>query len=419
MSDFATGRFGPARIRLVALLTAHTSAQTGNTITVLATPFFVLSQGGSALDVGLASTFATVPIIIGGPMGAVLVDRLGHRLSSIIADVASAATVLAIAALSYHGLLPFWGFLLLIFASGLLDTPGQTARTVLMPDVSAEAGAPLARTVGFATGTERAATLVGAPLGGFLVSLLGASAAFAVTGVFFVISSLLVLTLVRTPHSRSRIGASIAETPSYWRDLADGFRFVVQQPLLRLIVVMVFMTNLLDAGRFSVLLPLRSEAWPEGASAVGLISGALGAGALAGSLLFGFIGHRVRRRPLFVVAFLIAGGPLSLAFASSIPLPALLVVSVVTGLASGTLNPIIGTLRLELAPPAMRARAQSLMIAGSWAGIPIGSLLAGASVGWIGVQASFLVIGAIYMIVAMLPISGGAWKGMDQDPRRR
>ena len=131
-----------SRLSLVALLAAHTSAQAGNTITVLATPFFVLAQGGSALDVGIASTFATVPIIVGGPLGAVLVDRIGHRRSSIIADLASAVTVLVIAALASQGALPFWGFLLLIFASGLLDTPGQTARTTLLPDLSAQAGVP-------------------------------------------------------------------------------------------------------------------------------------------------------------------------------------------------------------------------------------------------------------------------------------
>jgi predicted MFS family arabinose efflux permease len=394
----------------VALVAAHTSAQAGNTVTVLATPFFVLSLGGSALHVGVASAFATVPIIVGGPLGAVLVDRIGHRLSSIVADLASAVTVFAIAVLSSQGLLPFWGFLLLIFASGLLDTPGQTARTVLMPDVSEAAGVPLARTIGFSSGAERAAMLVGAPLGGLLVSLYGPSTAFAVTGLFFVVSCGLVLGVVRTPvplHDSEAAGPA-----SYWGDLAAGFRFVVRQPLLRLIVAMVFVTNLLDAARFSVLLPLRAEVWPGGATAVGLVTGALGAGALVGSLFFGFLGHRVRRR-LFVIAFLVVGLPISLVLASSLPLWVVVGVSAVTGLASGVLNPIIGTLRLELAPPRMRARSQSLMVAGSWAGIPLGALLGGAGAEWIGVAASLAVVGVVYTAAALLPTTGGAWRRMD------
>jgi len=405
---------GRARLGLVALLAAHTSAQAGNTITVLATPFFVLAQGGTALDVGIASTFATVPIIVGGPLGAVLVDRIGHRRSSIIADLASAVTVLAIAVLSAQGALPFWGFLLLIFASGLLDTPGQTARTTLMPDLSAQAGVPLERTVGFASGAERSAMLVGAPLGGLVVSVFGASAAFAVTAVFFVVSALLVSLLVRSPRIRQ---PEEEARLSYWGDLAAGFRFVARQPLLRLIVALVFVLNLLDAARFSVLLPLRATDWAGGAGVVGLITGALGLGALVGSVFFGAVGHRMPRRALFVIATLIAGGPLSLALATSLPVWAVVAVSALTGLASGVLNPIIDTLRLELAPTRMRARSSSLMIAGAWAGIPIGALLAGGSAELVGVSTAFLVIGAVYLLVALLPLSGGAWRGMDRARR--
>jgi len=257
--------------------------------------------------------------------------------------------------------------------------------------------------------------LVGAPLGGLVVSALGASAAFAVTGAFFVVSSALVLCLVRAPrvHQPEEPGEGL----SYWGDLVAGFRFVAGQPLLRIVVALVFVMNLLDAGRFSVLLPLRAAEWTNGAGVVGLITGALGAGALVGSVFFGAVGHRLPRRMLFVVATLIAGGPLSLALASSIPVWAVVAVSAVTGLASGVLNPIIDTLRLELAPARMRARSSSLMIAGSWAGIPVGALLAGGSAEWIGVPAALLVIGGAYLLVALLPLTGGPWHAMDRPAR--
>lgn len=405
-----------ARASLGALVAAHTVAQTGNRVTVLATPFFVLATGGDALDVGVAATFATVPIVLGGPLGAVLVDRVGHRLSSIVADAASAVTALAIMALSMSGQLPFWAFLLLIFAGGLLDGPGQTARTVLVATIAEEARVGLGRAVGFSSSGERTAALVGAPLGGVLVSLLGPATAFGAVGGLFVVSSLIVLLLVRAPEPTGADGDAAsggAAGAGYWADLAAGFRFVVRQPLLRLIVGMVFLTNLLDSARFSVLLPLRADDWTGGAAVVGLLSGALGGGALLGSLAFGFVGHRVRRRPLFVVAFVIAGGPLSLAFASSIPLAALIAVSAATGIAVGVLNPVIDTLRFELTPPPLRARANSLMIAGSWAGIPLGALAAGGAADSLGVTTAFVVVGAVYTVAALLPLTGGAWRRMD------
>ncbi|MGP5733068.1 MFS transporter [Arthrobacter rhombi] len=404
-----------ARVSLGALITAHTAAQAGNAVTVLATPFFVLSRGGSALDVGIATTFATVPIIIGGPLGAVLIDRIGHKRSSIMADIASATTVSAIALLSSLGLLPFWGFLALIFASGLLDTPGQTARTVMLPDTASEAHVPLTRAVGFATSGERTATLIGAPLGGLLVSTLGPSNAFGVTAAFFVFSSLLVTTTVKNPLTTATDSPEDFRTSSYWDDLLQGLQFVSRQPLLRNIILIVFLMNLLDAARFSVLLPLKAADWTAGAAGVGLITGALGGGALLGSLAYGLIGNRMRRRPLFIAAFFITGAPVSLAFASTMPLTALIAIASIAGVAAGILNPIIGTLRLELAPPAMRARAHSLMIAGSWAGIPLGSLIAGSASEAFGLSACFIATGVIYAAAALSPLVGKTWKQMERN----
>lgn len=412
----ATTSTARGKSALVGLIAAHAVSQTGNAITVLATPFYVISEGGSGLRVGLATTFATLPIIIGGPLGGVLVDRIGYRRASVAADLASGVAVLAIAVLHSTVGLPFWALLALLFLGGLLDTPGQTARTVLLPELATAAGYPLERAVGLITAIERTALLLGAPLGGALVAGLGAANAFYVNAATFAVSSALVTLFVQRPEQlpQQSIGESTATPrPGYWRDLVDGFRFLIREPLLRLIVCVVFVTNALDAARFSVLLPLYGSERLDGAISVGLLIGALGGGAVVGSLLFGAVGHRIPRRPLFVVAFVLAGGPSSAAFALSLPFPALLAISSLTGVAAGAINPTIGTLRLQLAPPAMRARVQSLMIAGAWAAIPLGALLGGLAADYLGLTTSFAIIGAIYVIVALTPLLGGSWKRMN------
>lgn len=416
MTGTATSTAGRAALR--GLVTAHAASQTGNAITVLATPFYVLSQGGSALQVGLASTFATLPIIIGGPLGGVFVDRIGHRRASITADLVSGATTLAIATLHSTVGLPFWGLLALLFLSGLFDTPGQTARTVLLPDLAAAAGLPLERAVGLTTAIERTALLIGAPLGGALVASVGAGNTFYINAASFAVSALLVRVLVPPPLEHTTTGAADdaqarSLTKGYWRDLSEGILFLAREPLLRLIVGVVLVTNALDAARFSVLIPLYGNERLDGALSVGLLSGTVGGGAVAGSLLFGAFAHRVRRRPLFIVAFVLVGGPSSAAFALVAPFWALLAIAALTGIAAGAINPTIGTLRLQLAPPEMRARVQSVMNASAWAAIPIGALLGGASASHFGLTATFSAIGAIYVAVALTPLLGGSWKRMD------
>ena len=81
-----------------ALLTAGGISQVGNMMTIVAGPWFVLQTTGSAAKTGLVgAAFALgllVPII-GGP----LIDRLGFRRGSVLADVVSGATVALIPAL--------------------------------------------------------------------------------------------------------------------------------------------------------------------------------------------------------------------------------------------------------------------------------------------------------------------------------
>lgn len=424
MSAPAAPRVRRPRLALGGLAVAHTMAQAGNTITVFATPFYVRSIGGSATDIGLATTAATLPIILGGPLSGVLVDRIGYRRSSVLSDVVSGLTVLAIAVLGSTGNLPLWGLLALLFASGLFDTPGSTARTVLLPSLARAADVPLERAVGLVTGAERTAMLAAAPLGGVLVTLVGPAQAFFVDAAFFAVSALLVTALVprTTPtDDTDDDGDAAAAGRSYWGQLVDGARFVLATPLLRNIALVVLVLNALDTARLTVLLPLYALDELGGAASAGLISGALAGGSVAGAALFSARGHRLPRRTLFVAAFVITGGPLSAAFALGAGTLALVATAAATGLAAGMLNPLIGTLRLELAPPRMLARVQTLMISIAWTGMPIGSLLSGAAADTFDLRLIYAAIGIAYVLVALTPLTGGSWRQLNtsrQTPRR-
>jgi MFS family permease len=140
----------------------------------------------------------------------------------------------------------------------------------------------------------------------------------------------------------------------------------------------------------------------------------MGGGALVGSLLFGTVGHRLPRRMAFVIAFALAGAPPYFALAAGLPLPALLIVTGLAGLAAGAINPIIGTIKLERVPTRMRARVFGLIQAGCWAAMPLGALLAGVSVDRLGLTATAVGVGAAYLLVTLTPLLGGPWRQMDR-----
>jgi MFS family permease len=200
----------------------------------------------------------------------------------------------------------------------------------------------------------------------------------------------------------------------YWRQLREGLAFLVREPLLRLIVLLVVVTNFFDAASSSVLLPVYSERELGGAVAFGLLIATMGAGALAGSLLFGGIGHRLPRRATLVVAFTLAGGPFYLALAAGLPLRVLLVLRVLTGFCAGAINPLLGVLMLERIRSGLRARVLGLVNAGCWAGMPLGSLVAGFAVDHAGLRTTLTTVGIAYLLVTLQPLRGGSWRSMDR-----
>ncbi|TFB62072.1 MFS transporter [Cryobacterium sp. Hz7] len=404
---------------LSALLAAHAISQTGNVITAFAIPFYVLGLGGSGVEVGIAAFFATAPVVVGGALGGVVVDRVGHRRAAIVADLVSGATVLAMPVLALTVGLPFWALLILVFAGGLLDTPGQTARRVMLPGLTVRAGVRIEQSVGLLDGSERFAKLVGASIAGLLVALLGPIAALFVNAATFAVSALLTWAFVAAVPATVRLSGDSSDSAprsSYWADLAEGFRFVIHDPLMRLVVGLVLVTNLLDAARGSTLMPLYANDRLGGAAALGLLVAVMGGCALVGNVAFGFVAHRVPRRVTLAVCFALAGGPSSAAFAIGAPLPVLVAMTVLSGLAAGAINPILGTVELERVPEHMRGRVFGLINAGAWAGVPFGALLGGIAADTIGLSLAFGIVAVVYTLVTLSPLTGGAWRHMERRP---
>jgi predicted MFS family arabinose efflux permease len=400
----------PARRRsaLAALLAADGISRAGNAITTIAVPLYVLADTGSALATGLAGVFATVPIIVGGALGGVLVDRFGWRRSGVMADAASGITVLAIPVLAAVGLLPFPVLLALVFLSNLLDTPGSTARVAQLPDVAVIAGTPLTRATGAHATAQRTAILVGAGVAGALVAVIGPANALYANALCFALS--IAITLRWVPRDARRAPDPAAPI-GYFAELATGLRFVVATPLVRAVVILVVVTNMVDAAGLTVLKPVYARGLGDDGAVLGAMLAVFAGGALTGAAVFGAIGHRMPRRASFVVLFLLAGVPPYLTLALDAPLPVVFAVLALSGFAAGPINPLIDTALFGLVPVALRARVFGAISTGVAAAMPLGSFLAGVGVEQLGLVPSLFVAAAVYLTAILSTAFGRRWRG--------
>jgi MFS family permease len=401
------------RVPIAGLLAANAISITGNRLTQIAIPWFVLQSTGSVGKTGLVGFFSLLPFVISSALGGVVVDRLGWRHASIVADLASGATVLAIPILYHTTGLPFAALLALVFAGALLDAPGQTAREAMLPDLLEPAGMSLERGTSLFDGVSRGANMVGAPLAGVLIAVVGATNVLVLDAVTFAVSALLMFVCV---PSSVRGHADEVEGVGYVTQLREGFGFLWRTPIVRAIVVMVLVTNTLDAGMGGVLLPVYANQVLDSVLALGLMVGAFGITAFAGTLVFAWIGHRAPRVATLVTGFTL-GGPIRFFLLAAMPGVGPAVIGfAICGIGIGPINPILGTLGYERVPPALRARVFGALSAGVMAGAPIGAVLAAGCVELVGLQKTLIAFGVVYLACTLSPLVVPAWRGAERRP---
>lgn len=396
------------RAPLVAFLVANVVSICGTRVSAIAIPWFVLITTGSPIKTGLVAMAEMAPLVIVKAIGGPLIDKVGARRISVLADTASTGVVALVPLLHTLGILHFPTLLVLVAIAGALRGPGDSAKETLIPDIARAAKVPLERVTGLESTTERLAGFFAYALAGGLITLVGAVNALWIDAASFGICAVLI---ARWIPKRDKQVVS-AEEP-YGRRLLEGWTFLRTDRLLLPLVSMIAVTNLLDAATSTVLLPVWIKSHGYGPGHTSLILTSFGVTATAFALLASAIGDRIPRKLIFTLAFLIAGAPRFIVMATDSPVWALMAVYAVGGIGAGFINPVLGAIRVERIPSHLLGRVNSLSNAACWTGVPLGGVVAGAGIAAIGLAPALLAGGAIYLIATMAPVFIGRhenWK---------
>ncbi|WP_405598294.1 MFS transporter [Streptomyces sp. NBC_01410] len=399
---------------LASVLAANAVSITGNSLTLVGVPWFALESTGSPAKAGLVAFCATLPVVVSAIAGGPVIDRIGRRRVSIASDLICALAIGAIPLLHYTGALAFWMLCALMAVTGLFHAPGETARYVLVPDLAKAAGTDLSRAASLFDAVSRGARMAGAALAGVLIAVTGAEAVLLLDAATFCGSALLIFAGIRALGAADPLrGAKPVSLAAYRGELREGYAFLLRTRLLLAITTMVMLTNGLDQGWSSVLLPVHARENLGGARHLGLLVAVFAGCALLGALLYGAIGHRFPRRVLFTGAFLLCGLPRFVVAALVDGTVPLAVTMAVGGLGAGMLNPILTTVIYERIPDELRSRVAGVTTAGVLLTTPLGGLAAGWLVEQTGLAAALLAIGGVYFLATLAPAVFPSWREMD------
>ena len=416
MNDPSPGR-APRRSPVFALLLAGAVSEFGNVLTFVAVPWFVLETTGSAARTGLTGGAVTLAVVAAGIFGGPIVDRLGFKRTSVLADLASGATVAAIPLLYHTVGLAYWQLLVLVFLGALLDAPGLTARQSMAPDLAQMAGIRTERVNSALQAIQQSALLLGPPAAGVLIAVLTTSNVLWLDAATFAVSAAAIASLVPALAGRSA-GTSAGDRGSrrYLIELAEGLRFVRRDPVSSSTIPISVGLNFLIAPVLSVALPVLADRAYESATSLGLMLGGYGGGALAGAVLFGLAGHRLPRRATFVVLLFVQALPLW-ALAAGVSLPVAVVALALMGFGVGPVNPLIYTAIQKRTPTELLGRVQGASGALAMAAVPPGMVLVGYALEVAGLRPTLIAVAACYLAVAAYALLNPALKEMDAPPQ--
>ena len=252
-------------------------SMSGTWMQSVAQNWLVLSLTGSSVDLGITVGLQFGPVLFLGAWGGALADRVDKRKLLMATQSAAAVLALLLAVLVVTDVVTVWMIWVLTGLTGVtmaLGIPSQQSFVFEMvgPD-------DIANAVGLNSVVINSSRIIGPAIGALLIAWAGVAPCFFLNAVSF-IAVIGALAIMRTGELRG--GRPVAREPGQVR---AGLRYAWRTPSLRIPLIMLAVISTL-AYNYSVVLPLLTRSvFGRGGGSYGILSAAMGVGALAGALL--------------------------------------------------------------------------------------------------------------------------------------
>ena len=236
---------------------------------------FDLTNAASAL--GLVALGIALPMLFVSPFGGVVADRYSKRTLLIFTQSIVALANAVLAVLIFADMIEFWHLLAGSVFLGLTISLAMPARNALVPQLIPQH--KLMNAVSLQMGGMNFTRIIGPALAGVLLAPLGLGPVWTLSVVLYLVAIVSTLWLPR--HGM----VSKSEHGRFMTEMADGFRFAIGEPLIRLLILTGLVMPLF-AFPVQLVLPVFSEeVYGLGPAALGVLMAAAGIGGLTGALI--------------------------------------------------------------------------------------------------------------------------------------
>ena len=381
--------FSSLRIRNYRLyFVAQLVSVSGTWMQTVAQAWLVLHLTGSGIDLGIVVGLQFLPMLLFGPVGGLVADRINKRTLLFATQTAGGLLALVLGVLVVSHVVELWQVYLLALLLGVVNVFDNPARQTFVMEMVGRDDLPNA--VSLNTVVMNASRVVGPAIGGVVITVFGLGICFFVNAASYV-AVIVGLAMMRTGelHPTERVARATGQ-------IREGFRYVWRTPGLRNTLLAVALIGIF-AYNFTVTLALLAKGtFHGGAGTYSLLTSCMGIGAVIGGLI---AAHRARPTPLLLQVLALVFGGLLAAVAMAPSLISASVLIVFMGAASiGFIATANATLQLG-SDPAMRGRVMALYAMAFLGTTPIGAPLVGAIAQWTDPRVALLT-GAVATVIA-------------------
>ena len=360
----------------------------GDQFYLVALPWLVLQQTGSAVAMGAIMMTGAIPRAFLMLMGGAVSDRMSARKIMMATATARTICVTVIGLLVWLRILRTWELYALAFAFGVADAFAVPAQTAYMPSLLKREQLVAASSVSQSTG--QLTTILGPVPAGLVIQTLGVAWAFFLDAISFLFIIGALWKLPDPPKSQ-------APRKAMWHSIAEGIAYVGKDVPLRSLMLLATILNFCVAGPVSIGLAYLTKTRFGSPAAYGIVISAVAAGSLLGALLAGV--WKIRRRGVMILAVAAVLGVCLGSVGLMGSVWSVAGVLLVMGVAAGLVNVHIGAWAMQRIDAAVRGRVASVLMLASFGITPISLAVAGFLVAW-SLKFMFLLAGGLMVLAA-------------------
>jgi MFS family permease len=330
--------------------------------------------------VGIAQMFSMLPMLLLGLFGGAAADRAELRRHLMKLQAIATLPPLILAVLIYNGVLTYELMILYVLSLSSLGGYIMPARDSMLSRVAVNSmGGNIQRAVALAMSGQFLGQVVGFQLGGLPAEYIGAWPLLMLQSALLAFA---VFTTSRLPSVLPSPREHARRQP--FKDVKEGFLAVLKHDRIRPVLMLMFFSGILFMGVFMVLFPILIRDVYHGSSReIGNVMASFFGGIGISSFVLSRL-KPIRRQGRAIMLAMCTGSIVMVMIHFNPPIWGVYLLALGWGLAAGVSMSQSRAIVQESASDALRARMLAGFNLGTMGGGPIGAILTGYVIRWVG-----------------------------------